>query len=55
MLEREPKYVGALTSLGYAEIKRKNGKEVKRIVEVLRPLSLGDAIKLENAMKAARL
>ncbi len=55
VLDREPKYVGALTSLGYAEIKRKNGKEVKRIVDVLRPLSPGDAIKLENAMKAARL
>lgn len=55
VLEREPKYVGALTSLGYAEIKRKNGKEVKRIVDVLKTLSPGDAIKLENAMKAARL
>ena len=55
MLEREPKYVGALTSLGYAEIKRKNGKEVRRVVDVLKTLSPGDAIKLENAMKAARL
>ncbi len=55
VLEKEPKYVPALTSLGYAEIKRKNGKEVKRVVELLKPLSPGDAIKLENAMKAARL
>ncbi len=55
VLETEPKYVPALTSLGYAEIKRKNGKEVKRVVDVLKPLSPGDAIKLENAMKAARL
>ena len=55
VLEREPKYVGALTSLGYAEIKRKNGKEVRRVVDVLKTLSPADAIKLENAMKAARL
>jgi len=55
VLEREPKFVGALTSLGYAEIKRKNGKEVKRVVEELKTLSPGDAVKLEAAMKAARL
>ncbi|MEO7539023.1 MAG: tetratricopeptide repeat protein [Pyrinomonadaceae bacterium] len=55
LIDKDPKNVAALSSLGYVEIKRKNGKEVKRIVEMLRPLSPGDALKLEQSAKLAKI
>lgn len=54
-LEIDPNYVFALTGLGEALIGRKNGKEVKRVIERLRPLDAGAAGRLEFNMKLARL
>jgi tetratricopeptide (TPR) repeat protein len=55
VVEREPANVAALSSLGYAEMRRKNGKEVRRILEILRPLSTVDAVKLEQEAKLAKV
>ena len=48
VIAKEPKNVGALSSLAYSEIKRKNKKEVRRIIELLKPLSPGVALKVEQ-------
>ena len=55
-VDLDPNYVPALKSLGYAQLGRKNGKEVKKVVDRLRKLGLsGDALKLEVAAKNAKL
>jgi tetratricopeptide (TPR) repeat protein len=54
-VDDEPSYVQALASLGYTELQRKNGKEVKRIVDRLRKLSQNEANKLESQLIASRL
>lgn len=54
-VDKDPNNVAALSSLGYAEIKRKNGKEVRKVIDRLKALSPADAFKLEQAAKAAKL
>ncbi len=54
-VDQDPNYVAALASLGYTEIKLKNGKEVRKIIDQLKRLNPAEARKLENNMKAARL
>ena len=54
-VDQDPKYVAALASLGYTEIKRKNGKEVRKIVDRLKSLDTIEAAKLESKMRDARL
>lgn len=51
----DPYYLPALKNLGATEIRRKNGKEVKRIIELLKKVSPGDALAMERDMKAAKL
>lgn len=48
-------YLPALKSLGQTQIRRKKGKEVKKILEELKKLSMIDALVLERDMKAAKL
>ncbi|MBX3292461.1 MAG: tetratricopeptide repeat protein [Acidobacteria bacterium] len=55
VLELDPKNIPALSSLGYSEIKRKNGKEVRKVLEILRPLSPADAIRVEQEAKLAKV
>jgi tetratricopeptide (TPR) repeat protein len=55
VIERDPKNVPALSSLGYSEIRRKNGKEVRRVLEALRPLSPADANRIEQEAKIAKV
>lgn len=54
-VDKDPDNVPALSSLGVAEVRRKNGKEVKKIIDRLRTLSVADAIRLEATAKAAKL
>jgi tetratricopeptide (TPR) repeat protein len=54
-LEIDPNYVFALTGLGEALIGRKNGKEVKKVIERLRPIDAGAASRLELKLRIARL
>jgi tetratricopeptide (TPR) repeat protein len=54
-LDNEPRYVPAMSSLGYTEIRRKNGKEVKRIVDQLKAIDPSEGLKLERQMKFAKL
>lgn len=55
VIEQEPKNVGAISSLGYAEIKRKNKKEVRRIVDLLKTLSAADALRMEQSAKLEKV
>lgn len=55
VIDQEPRNVGALASLGYSEIKRKNKKEVRRIIDVLRTLSIADANRMEQAARVEKL
>lgn len=55
LVEKEPNNVAALSSLGVSEIKLKHGKEVKKIVETLKNLSLPAALKVENEAKLAKV
>lgn len=52
---KDPDNVSYLSSLGFAEVRRKNGKEVRRIIDRLKVLSLADAAQLEKEAKAAKL
>ncbi len=54
-VDKEPNNASMLSSLGYTEIKRKNGKEVKKIIDRLKPLNTPAAIKLEQEAKQARV
>jgi len=54
-VDKEPNNASMLSSLGYAEIKLKNGKEVRKIIDRLKPLSLPAALKLEQEAKIAKL
>lgn len=55
VVDAEPNNVPALSSLGYAEIKRKKGDEVKKIIERLKKLDQGQAVKLTIEAKASKL
>lgn len=55
VLDKDPKYVPALSSLGITEIKRKNKAEVKRIIDLLKTIEPGEAQKLEIQAKIAKL
>jgi len=50
-LVNDPKYVAALSSLGSVEVKRKNLKEAKAIVEQLRAIDPGAAAGLEQEIR----
>lgn len=54
-LDIDPNYVFALSGLGDALIARKNGKEVKKVLERLKPLDADAAGRLEEKIKRARL
>jgi len=51
----DPYYLPSLKNLGATEIKRKNGKEVKRVIELLKKVSPADALAMERDMKIAKL
>lgn len=55
VVDAEPSNAAALSSLGYAEIKRKKGDEVKKIIERLRRLDQVAASKLQLEAKANKL
>ncbi len=54
-VDREPNYTAALTGLGEALIARKNGKEVKKVIDRLKPLDANAAARLDAKAKIARL
>jgi tetratricopeptide (TPR) repeat protein len=54
-VDKDPDNVAALSSLGVSEVRLKNGKEVKKIIEKLRTLSVPDAVRLEQEARAAKL
>ena len=54
-LNKDPNYVFALTALGETLISRKNGKEVRKVIDRLRPLDADAASRLELKLKASRL
>ena len=54
-VDKEPNNVSMSSSLGYAEIKRKNGKEVNKITDRLKSLKRPEVIKLEQEARLARL
>lgn len=54
-VDKDPNNVSYLSSLGISEVRRKNGKEVKKLIERLKPLSQLAALKLEQEAKAAKL
>lgn len=54
-LEIDPNYVFALTGLGEALIGRRNGKEVKKVIDRLKPLDPAAADRLELKLRVARL
>lgn len=51
----DPRHVPSLMSLGFTEIRRKKGDEVRKIIEQLKTLSPSDAQRLDRDMKLARL
>lgn len=53
--EADPDNVSYLRSLAYAEIKNKNGKEVKKVIDRLKKLSPGDATQIEQSAKLAKV
>lgn len=53
--DKEPNYVPALASLGYALIKLRKGNDVKKIIDRLKPLNALEALKLEKEMNIAKL
>ena len=55
VIDQEPKNVGAIASLGYAEIRRKNKKEVRRVIDLLKTLSEADARRMEQAARIEKL
>ncbi len=55
-LEKEPDSPSLLTSLGFSEVKRKNGKEVKKIIDKLKALNrLPEALQLEREAKISKV
>ncbi len=54
-VDLEPNYVAALTGLGEALIARKNGKELKKVVDRLKSLDANAAARLDAKAKIARL
>ena len=54
-VDKEPNNASMLSSLGYAEIKRKNGKEVRKIIDRLKPLNQAAALKLEQEARQAKV
>lgn len=54
-VDKDPNYLQAWASLGYSELKRKNGKEVQKVIERLRKMNVNEANKLEIQMRAANL
>jgi len=55
-VDKDPDNASMLASLGQAELKRKNGKEVKRIIEKLKSLNaVPQALQLERDAKIAKV
>ncbi|CAN5208417.1 hypothetical protein BH20ACI2_BH20ACI2_24370 [soil metagenome] len=54
-VDSEPNYVAALTGLGEALIALKNGKEVRKVIDHLKPIDAGAAARLDAKAKIARL
>jgi tetratricopeptide (TPR) repeat protein len=55
-IDKDPDNASLLTSLGQSELKRKNGKEVKRIIEKLKSLNqVPQALQLERDAKIAKV
>lgn len=54
-IEREPKNIGYMMALGDTLISRKNGKEARKVVEMLRPLSADYAARLDARIKLNKL
>lgn len=55
VVAREPAFSPALASLGNTYIKLKNGKELKRVIDQLKPLEPSEASKLEIQAKFAKV
>ncbi|MFN2501385.1 MAG: tetratricopeptide repeat protein, partial [Pyrinomonadaceae bacterium] len=53
--DKDPDNTAILSSLGVSELKRKNGKEVKKIIDRLKTLNPSEAMKLEQQAKVARV
>jgi tetratricopeptide (TPR) repeat protein len=53
--EKDPTNVAILSSLGVSEMRRKNGKEVKKVIDKLKTLSPSEASKLEVQAKLAKV
>ncbi|MEP6946269.1 MAG: tetratricopeptide repeat protein [Acidobacteriota bacterium] len=51
--DSDPRNVGYLASLGYTQLKLRNGKEIKKIVDRLKKLDAGEATKLEQQARIA--
>ncbi len=54
-VDKEPNYVAALTGLGEALLARKNGKELRKVIDRLKPIDAGAAARLDAKAKIARL
>lgn len=55
-VEKDPDNASLLSSLGQSEVKRRNGKEVKKIIEKLKALNrIPEALQLERDAKVAKL
>ncbi len=55
-VDKDPDNASMLSSLGFSEVKRKNGKEVKRIIGKLRDLNrIPEALQLEKEAKIAKV
>ncbi len=52
-LDSDPKNVNYLTSLGYSQMKLRNGKEVKKVVDRLKKIDAGEANKMEQQARIA--
>lgn len=54
-INNEPKNIGYLMALGDTLIARKNGKEARKVVDMLRPLNIEYATRLDTKIKLAKL
>ncbi len=54
-IQNEPQNIGYMMALGDTLIARKNGKEARKIVDMMRPLSAESALMLDTKIKLAKL
>jgi tetratricopeptide (TPR) repeat protein len=55
VLVKQPDFVPALSSLGNTQLRLKNGKELKRVIDLLKPLAPTEASKLEIEARVAKV